>query len=260
MAQAIYRRQYRGNSVRLTRKSIGSLASMSPRQVMRCEETLKARGMLRVGPTEHAHVFRYQVLRVQGHLFDKGPMVDPVGKPVEYAVGNTGSAARLEGSSAGTLPDRRDRPPDLAYQSYIETEHLKTTNSKPGAEVRADSLFPVNFKELPKERRREIVRRRIERHLDETKAEEDRRKVEARDKRLGLDPRRAERDERVGANPLAERQASPASISMVIPAEFREALAAAAPAPPRSAMTEEEIAERKKVLREQAERLKAARR
>ena len=139
VAQSIVRRQYRGNPVLLTRETIGSLASVSRSQVIRCEASLASRGMLRIEPTRHRHVFLYCVSRVQLDLFDRKSLFltpSSVENPVEYAVGNTASTARLADASAGTVPTRDDEPPDCSHQEQIETEHLRNSKSKTRAEVR----------------------------------------------------------------------------------------------------------------------------
>lgn len=155
VAQAIYRRQYRENPVLLTREVIMQLSSLSRSQVIRCEGSLSLRGMLRMERTKHRHVFMYCVQRVQLDLFDRKKFYSSasslVEKPVQNAVGNTGSTARPGGPGAGTIPTRDDEPPDRSYQVQIETENHINSKSKTRAEVRPRA---VNFPDENEQRRR----------------------------------------------------------------------------------------------------------
>lgn len=168
VAQAIYRRQYRGNPVLLAREAIMQLASVSRSQVIRCESSLGSRGMLRMERTRHRHVFLYCVQRVQLDLFDRRKIYDSasplVEKPVQNAVGNTGSAARPGDPGSGTVPIRDDEPPDRSYQEQIETENLINSKSKTRAEVRPRA---ANFAdEEGKKRRIEAREDRVIREIE----------------------------------------------------------------------------------------------
>jgi len=176
VAQSIVRRQYRGNPVLLTRETIGSLAGVSRSQVIRCEASLVSRGMLRMEPTRHRHVFLYCVSRVQLDLFDRKNLFSPgckyspdpsalVENPVEYAVGNTASTARLADASAGTVPTRDDEPPDCSHQEQIETEHLRNSKSKTRAEVRLRAANSPADEE--QKRRIEARNRRVEGEIEQ---------------------------------------------------------------------------------------------
>lgn len=139
IAMAIYRKQFRGNSVALTRKVIGELASVSRRQVIRCEESLVPRGMLRIEATRHSHVFLYRVSRVQLGLFDRSSLRSSAGlapASVQNAVDNNGITARPAGAGTETVPASLARPPDRACWAHIETEHHINSKSKTRAEVR----------------------------------------------------------------------------------------------------------------------------
>jgi hypothetical protein len=169
--------------VLLSRETIGTLASVSRSQVIRCEASLVARGMLRIERTKIPSVFQYQVMRVQLPLFvlsngsNTGSNAGTGGwssaglnpASVQNAVDNNEITARLAGASAGTVPTRNGDPPGCSHQVHIETEHLKKSKSKTRAEVRphGTNISPGSFKDDEQRRSIEARNSRIETDIEQ---------------------------------------------------------------------------------------------
>jgi hypothetical protein len=126
MAQAIRRRQFKGNPVLLKREVIMELANISRSQVIRCEKSLRNFGYLRWARTDTRHVFCYQVVRLQGDFFDKGK----VRRFTQCAAGTTGSAARPEGSGETVVSTGNGPPGYRSQQVQIDSQNLTKTNTK----------------------------------------------------------------------------------------------------------------------------------
>jgi hypothetical protein len=198
VAQAIYRRQFRGHAVLLTRSSIAQLASTSRSQVIRCEQSLRDYGLLRWSRTKQKEVFSYQVLRLQGDLFRTKGVAQVEGSPVKgalptqslghkdgrmhNAVDTNAITARPAGAGPATPSARNDLPPPLTYQVQIETEHLTNSKDKTRAEVR-----PRGTPAPSKRKQDESEQRRI---------------VAARDRRRTIEEA-ARREAKVGSGPVA---------------------------------------------------------
>ena len=201
VTMAVYRKQFRGNPVLLTRKVIGELASVSRSQVIRCEKSLAARGVLAMLPTKLEHVFLYRVRRVQLDLFPgnsrSGVRLSAGLNPasVENAVDNNGITAYRGGTADRDLTHRAREPEKLAWQVHIETEELINSKDKTRAEVRPRGPKIPGL---------------------ETEQEQ-RRRIEARDARLAKE-QEARREIRIGAGPSSTGPArlNPKAVERII--------------------------------------------
>lgn len=139
VAQAVYRRQFRGNGVLLARNTIMTLASIGRTKLIECEQSLCARGLLVMSPTKLPHVFLYRVRRGQLDLFDQKKSVDSEGlvkNSVQNAVDNNWITAPLAGARTDTVRAVDAGPPDRPPRERLYTELLTNSKDKTRAEVR----------------------------------------------------------------------------------------------------------------------------
>lgn len=134
MLWAIKSCQFRDRPVILDHAAIAQLSSMSRRQVIRCEERLEICGYLKVKRLGSRKPNSYQVVRLQGDLFDRGY--------VEHPVQNVGAVATARIPSVPASHNEPSKPPPCVPASHPISEGTNAS-VKEGSAV----AFPKNRKE-----------------------------------------------------------------------------------------------------------------
>jgi biotin operon repressor len=185
--------QFNGHMTGVSQAVIARGCSLSVRAVQKAIQSIERKGYPIVARrSSKGDATHYLVKQRQKLMFSRSNSPDlgdvrsrpgtqtSGARPVQNLVQNHPNAERLASLRHPPYEPRSpESPPHTNDVRTLSEESSETTNSKPRAELRPDS---AHFSQATKSK---AAKQRIAEHADFRKSEDDRRKVEARQRRLG---------------------------------------------------------------------------